>query len=652
VSFLLRIFYSGYLFEDDGLWFTAAEEILRGKALYSEIYFDKPPALPILYALLFKLFGAHIIVIRVFTAFFAVAVAWVLYRFGLRLYGRRESLTAAAFFTVFSTTYLTGHMQGLNTDFLMTLPYTVAAYFFVRSCIDSSGNRLSLTGGIFAGIAFQINPKAGFDMVFFGLMLLIFGYLAYRRTHNLAEKQRLRDAEANRLIEQDDKAPQYDSNDSEKIAIACTGGPLWPLLTPISEQGVGRDAHPYNLLKTDINIRPAIKLFSLSIVGFVAGSLPFFIYIAATHSLSDYWLDVWVWGSRYADYFPVKDIVPAGLKYISGYFLLNGALLITLIFVLVSLIKKMVDRRHRKQITSNDSPEVVSADSAALLWFGVSLVGLILGGRFYGHYFFQILPALCLIGGRGFIQLIDSMRTSESKLQAIALRAVFGVVIIAIIVTFARFHTRTFILAYEFVSGVQSESTALWYHEQLNREELLAAVRVRDIKDPESAIQSVESLRESGPRGQTPSGPADYLFVWGYRPELYYWTGLIPASRYLSTQLLTGVPADVHYFGGESRSIVDEPVKAAARAELVRELEATRPKYIIDEVGMFNNDLGINRFAELREFMRAYRRFDKVERFLIYRRKDMKKKKKKARIQNDARVQEPAKSKTKRIKQG
>ena len=57
VSFLLRIFYANHLYQDDGLWFTAAEQLLDGRALYREIYFDKPPALPILYAMLFKLFG-------------------------------------------------------------------------------------------------------------------------------------------------------------------------------------------------------------------------------------------------------------------------------------------------------------------------------------------------------------------------------------------------------------------------------------------------------------------------------------------------------------------------------------------------------------------------------------------------------------------
>ena len=37
LCYLTRIFYAEYLWADEGLWFTAAQEILRGKTLYREI---------------------------------------------------------------------------------------------------------------------------------------------------------------------------------------------------------------------------------------------------------------------------------------------------------------------------------------------------------------------------------------------------------------------------------------------------------------------------------------------------------------------------------------------------------------------------------------------------------------------------------------
>jgi hypothetical protein len=93
----------------------------------------------------------------------------------------------------------------------------------------------------------------------------------------------------------------------------------------------------------------------------------------------------------------------------------------------------------------------------------------------------------------------------------------------------------------------------------------------------------------------------------------------------LSAQPLTGVPADVQYVNGEHRSILGEESTAAAREQLVRDLKETRPKYVVDELGMFNADLSINSFAELSEFMSEYKSIGRVERFMIYRRRDQSK---------------------------
>ncbi|HZM87396.1 MAG TPA: glycosyltransferase family 39 protein, partial [Blastocatellia bacterium] len=184
VSLLLRILYAGHLYEDDGLWFTAAEEIVRGKALYREIYFDKPPGLAIVYAVLFKIFGAHVITIRLFTILYSVAISAVLYLFGSRLYDKRVGLLAAGLFAVFSTTYTTGHVQGFSTDFLMVLPYTASAYLFFRAASDRTHqNRLALSGGVLAGVAFQINPKGIFDLIFFGTLMIVWRRLASKSSN-------------------------------------------------------------------------------------------------------------------------------------------------------------------------------------------------------------------------------------------------------------------------------------------------------------------------------------------------------------------------------------------------------------------------------------------------------------------------------------
>ena len=560
ITFLLRIFYSGQLYEDDGLWFTAAEEILRGKALYREIYFDKPPAIALVYAGLFKLFGAHILTIRLFTIICSIVISIVLYLFGKQLYDKRTGLIAAAMFTVFSTTYQEGHFQGLNTDFLMALPYTAGAYLLIRSRVYhrpvwTQSAWLALCGGMLTGIASQINPKAAFNLVFFALFLF-----AARK---------------------------------------------WQAATWR---------------------RGNVLLFAFALAGFVIGALPFLIYIAATKSFSFYWLYVWDWGARYARYYPAWKIAVSALTQSFDYFASNNTLLIALAFVIVSVIK----RSGKKQNDTKLATEAGSvSDVTLLLWFCVSYAGLAVGGRFFGHYFFQILPSLCLIGARGLIGIVSALklqsRTTDRAARKWNMRhALLALVAVGFVITLIRFHSRTAILAADWVRGTKSAATLEWFHEQLNHEERMAATAVRSLDDESQAedLMSAEALRADSPRERGAEGPADYLFVWGYRPELYYWSGLIPASKYLSTQMLTGVPADVHYFGEEYHSILEENVTRAARAELARELDEVRPRYIVDELGSFNANLAFSNYPEFREIISGYRNVGMIKRFIIYHRRD------------------------------
>jgi 4-amino-4-deoxy-L-arabinose transferase-like glycosyltransferase len=550
LTFILRVFYVGHLYEDEGMWFTAAEEILRGKALYREIYFDKPPGLPLLYALLFSIFGAHIIVIRLFTIAYSLAISAVLYLFSTSLYDRRAGVLSAAMFAVFSTTYTTGHTQGLNTDFLMLLPYTAGAYLLVRSHTDQAASAIyALAGSIMIGVGFQINPKAIFDLIFFALLLVI----------------------------------------------CPSPGSGW--------------------------VFRALSRMALVMIGFAIGSLPFLAYIAARHSLSHYWLYVWDWGARYVSYYPAPYVILNALARSADYFALNNTLLIALVFVATSVVKRM---RLLSGDVSKPAPGA-KFDVILLIWFAASYLGLIVGGRFFSHYFFQILPSLCMIGARGLIGILSALKRSSSGLR----RIVTLLLIISLAFTLVRFHTRGVLLLADLIRGQESSFNAQWYHAFRNRQERMVAAVVKDMADMADAANrfGLEELRAGGPRFREAQGPSDYLFVWGYRPEIYYWSGLLPASRYLSTQPLTGVPADVHYINGERRSLLSEEQTAAARAQLIRDLEQTWPKYIIDELGMFNAELTIESYPELREFMKSYKSIATTAQFMIYRRRDLSPKK-------------------------
>jgi len=263
------------------------------------------------------------------------------------------------------------------------------------------------------------------------------------------------------------------------------------------------------------------------------------------------------------------------------------------------------------------------SDVTLLIWFAASFAGLTVGGRFFGHYFFQIMPGLCLIGARGLSGIGSALERKGAR------RIVFALLAAGFVVTIVRFHGRTAVLAADWIRGSRSEITSGWYHERLNREERRVAAVVRELPDKEESADQVglEDIRLDDTGSPEAAGPRDYLFVWGYRPEIYYWSGLHPASRYLSTQPLTGIPADVHYFESERRLLFDEAVTAQARVQLVRDLEETTPRYIIDELGMFNPELALADYPEMREFMESYRYYGTTDRFLIYRRREERRRK-------------------------
>jgi len=482
-------------------------------------------------------------------------------------------------FAVFSTTYTSGHVQALGTDFLMSLPYTAGAYLFVLSRLRVCRSKrdrsiqagLLLAGGALVGIAFQINPKGIFDLFFLAGLLVIWFWWAER----------------------------YGKVEGTARGDFDTG-------------------------------QSSLRISALAATGFAAGSAPFLGYIVAARSLPEYWSYVWDWGARYGSYNSAFRLLVRGMTRSADYFVLNNTLLIALVFVVVVAARTLIRRDERNAKTGQDdrlsfvNHHTLLADLTLLWWLVSSYAGVILGGRLYSHYFIQVFPPLCLIGARGLISIRSALKNREARFR----RGITAIIVIGFVFTMIRFHWRTAILASDVLRGAKSAATNNWFRERLQREERRVAAVVRDLPDGEDAADLVglEEIRDGGPRSREAKGPTDYLFVWGYRPGVYYFSGLLPASRYLSTQPLTGVPGDVHYSANDSRSILDDADTALARGQLIRDLQETRPKYIIDELGMFNAALSINSYPELSEFMRDYKSLGSVGLFRVYSRRDLLKK--------------------------
>ncbi|MGA7236901.1 MAG: hypothetical protein WBY44_14540 [Bryobacteraceae bacterium] len=197
-----------------------------------------------------------------------------------------------------------------------------------------------------------------------------------------------------------------------------------------------------------------------------------------------------------------------------------------------------------------------------IAWIAFSLAGLTAGMRFFPRYYFLLLPPLVIMAARGFTML--------------GRRAIWVALLLAI--PLARF-------APGYWSAV---------HDRQWRDTAMDA-------DSRSAAAMTRALAH----------PGDTLFVWGYRPELYVYTGLPAATMYLDSQPLTGVPADRHL---TQSNPIDWPSAAARRVELAK----SRPTFVLDGLSLFNPQLAIDRYPELREWFMPYREAGRSGETIIY----------------------------------
>jgi len=93
--------------------------------------------------------------------------------------------------------------------------------------------------------------------------------------------------------------------------------------------------------------------------------------------------------------------------------------------------------------------------------------------------------------------------------------------------------------------------------------------------------------------------PGDTLFVWGYRPEIFVYTGMTAGTRFLDCQPLTGVPADRHL-------TQSQPVESEATRAHRAELAGTHPSLVLDGLGPLNPRLAIGAFDDLRPWLAQY----------------------------------------------
>ena len=128
-----------------------------------------------------------------------------------------------------------------------------------------------------------------------------------------------------------------------------------------------------------------------------------------------------------------------------------------------------------------------------IAWFAVSFMALSLGGRYYGHYFLQIVPSWCALFG---LYMPSALRRFSGKNQRKLVYA--GIPLMALLL---------FSYIWLAIGGLESQKPILKdvaHHARINTD------------------------------------PGDRIFVWGYASPVYYYSDRQPASRFVYPQSLAG----------------------------------------------------------------------------------------------------------------
>jgi hypothetical protein len=153
-----RLCHLNVLWADEDYHLAAAIQVLHGKLPYRDFWYDKPP----LNLVFYLLFGARTgVLLRVADAAFVCLCCVLAYRFSATIWSKREGYIAAALLAFFLIFYLIPGVLPLEPDTLMLAPHLAAVYLAWR--------KKPLLAGIAAGVAFQLNVKGVFVLVFAAL---------------------------------------------------------------------------------------------------------------------------------------------------------------------------------------------------------------------------------------------------------------------------------------------------------------------------------------------------------------------------------------------------------------------------------------------------------------------------------------------------
>ena len=495
LNLLLRVFYLRYDFVngDEGIRALTAVRMLEGARLYIDVVTDKPPGTTFFYAAVFYLFGQSMSAVHLAAALWNFLTGLTLFRIGSHLYNKMTGLWAALLFIYFSTNYLTHDMMAANTELLMILPYSGSLLFYLKArFIPVQGDKDSTSRRrVFLVLA---GALAAVSLVFkqVGVFSLLF-FVVYELFQAYRRRKRTEGT--------------FRRSFSEALQRL-----VWI--------GLG--------------------------FGLVFTALMLLLVVSGT--LADFYRYSIELGRYYISSVPTSLWLKFMFGRTFGYIGLNGALWVLAGWAVVHSVRSIRTSNDRK-------PEpAANADLSITLWGLISLAAVFPSGRFFGHYFIQVLPALSLLGARGVSLLSERLRHERTRARA---KVVAAVLVILFIIGLVRFHQRTAVLAYETITGTRTASSQSWGMSKRQHEAEVVSARL------------LKLVR-----------PADPIYVWDYGLDVYWITKCRPASRFLVPYYVTGqFPED------QDMAPVDNEFWKGTRQLFLEDLKRERPKVIVDVWG-------------------------------------------------------------------
>ena len=198
------------------------------------------------------------------------------------------------------------------------------------------------------------------------------------------------------------------------------------------------------------------------------------------------------------------------------------------------------------------------------LWLLSAVIGVVSGTRFFGHYYWQLLPPLCILAARGTTQV--SAKWTRIGVASMALTS----------------------------AGAAIAAVAL------------------HLGGPSTDYETLADYVKAN------TTPDEKIFVWGHEPSLFWAADRLPASRVITTGFLTG-----HTTGRPAGFDSIDKAVPGLWADVMADLNAHPPTLFFDtqpDDPLDPPDFPMSDYPPIEEFVDGhYQLVGVVERIFVYR---------------------------------